>query len=266
MLDYQYHHKYNKETIVLLHGLGGNTTMFHKQMDAYKKHFDVLAINLPGHGNSPCPTSYTQPFSFAIINNEILDTLDTLNIKRAHFVGISVGAIVVHDFLQRNPERAISAVLGGCITRYNAFSAFLLFASNLLKNVIPHMLLYKVLAHIIMPRNNHKISRDFFVREAQKIDKSRILPWVDLVQHVRTTYVDVQKNSKNVPKLYISGAEDHLFVKAILEDTKKDQSSERLILEKCGHVCNLEKPREFNDASLKFIGENKRNEVQNYPV
>ena len=39
---------FNKEWLVFFHGLGGNYTIFNKQIDIFKKYFNLLLIDLPG--------------------------------------------------------------------------------------------------------------------------------------------------------------------------------------------------------------------------
>ncbi|MBN8209085.1 alpha/beta hydrolase [Bacillus sp. NTK071] len=258
MLDYHYYESNGscKEPIILLHGLGGNYGIFNKQIAEYKKEFDVLAINLPGHGKSPDTSSYQSPFSTNLVVNEVLTTMNKLNIEKAHVVGISLGSVVIHHMLQRAPDRVKSAVLGGCITRFTPLSLFLLHTGSLVKGFVPHMWLYKLFAHIMMPKSNHASSRRIFIREAAKMKRSNFLAWYKLAHEVRTTYKNVQKNSADIAKLYITGEEDHLFVKPLVRDTMNDESAQHLIIENCGHVCNVEKPRNFNTASIAFIRKN----------
>jgi pimeloyl-ACP methyl ester carboxylesterase len=56
------------------------------------------------------------------------------------------------------------------------------------------------------------------------------------------------------PTLMIWGREDGLTLLAMGERFKKEiAGSELFIIDKCGHVPQLEKPAEFNAALLKFL-------------
>ncbi len=57
----------------------------------------------------------------------------------------------------------------------------------------------------------------------------------------------------NVPKLFISGSEDHLFLRMVKNYVRTDPLAILHILERCGHVCNIEDPAGFNQASINFI-------------
>ncbi|MBH0229148.1 alpha/beta fold hydrolase [Halobacillus yeomjeoni] len=259
MLDYKFYESnvITNDTIVLLHGLGGNYGIFSKQIAAYKKQFHVLAVNLPGHGKSPATDSYDKPFTKDLVANELLSLFDELKIKKVHLVGISLGSVAVHHMLQRAPERVRSAVLGGAITRFTPFASFLLTAGSAVKSFVPYMWLYKSFAYIMMPKSNHASSRKIFIREAVKMRRKDFLAWYAMAHDVKSTYVNVQKKSDAIPKLYISGEEDHLFVEPLLEDTKSDKKARHVLLKQCGHVCNVDKPREFNAESLDFFNENR---------
>lgn len=253
MLDYRLYKGRGSEYIVLLHGIGGSSNIFYKQLKPFLKKYNIVAINMPGHVKSPDIDSYKGRFSFDLIVSEILQTLDHLSIRKAHFVGVSLGTIIVHHLLQTEPGRVRSAVLGGAITRLNLFAKSLIKFAWIIRDFIPFMSLYRILAWILMPRGNHKGSRRFFIQEAYKMKRKNFLAWYPLAGAVKTTYSKVQEKSADVPKLYISGAEDHMFVRELAEDLRGDGSSELVILEHCGHVCNIEKADEFNELSLEFM-------------
>lgn len=256
MLDYHYYPAESgptNENIILLHGIGGNSNIFYKQIDEFKKEFNVVAMDLPGHGKSPDVMNYKERFSFDLVVNEVKKTMDYLNIQKAHFIGISLGSVIIHHLLQKAPERVTSAVLGGTITGFNLLSNVLLVMGKSIKKVTPHMWIYGLFARIMMPKLNHKKSRSIFIKEAKKMKRKNFFSWFNVITKVKTTYKEVQAKSKHIPKLYISGEEDHLFVHRLLADIKGDLQASILLFKKCGHVCNIEKPIEFNKASLDFI-------------
>ena len=40
------------EWVVFVHGAGGNSTIWYKQIKAFKAHFNILLVDLRGHGQS----------------------------------------------------------------------------------------------------------------------------------------------------------------------------------------------------------------------
>ncbi|GGF25711.1 2-succinyl-6-hydroxy-2,4-cyclohexadiene-1-carboxylate synthase [Halobacillus andaensis] len=258
MLEYKVYSKVSgKEDLVLLHGMGGNSNIFYKQLKYYREHFNVITIHLPGHGNSPSLNKYEGVFSQELAAQEVIKTLDHLNIQRAHFVGVSLGSIILHHMMKSHPERIASAVLSGAITRFNLFSKFLLFVGRMIKSITPHLWIYYLFAHIIMPRANHKASRDIFIKEARKMKREDFIGWFNSVNKVARSYDLVPKLAKSIPKLYVSGSEDHLFIKNLKKDIKHDINATFKLIEKCGHVCNIERYKEFNQVTLDFLKGNQ---------
>ena len=56
MLYYRIHERApDSEWVVFLHGAGGSSTIWYKQIRAFKEDFNVLLIDLRGHGLSKIP-------------------------------------------------------------------------------------------------------------------------------------------------------------------------------------------------------------------
>lgn len=49
------------------------------------------------------------------------------------------------------------------------------------------------------------------------------------------------------------GDKDYMFIKPVKEMVAVHKQSELLEIRDCGHVCNVERPEEFNRYSINFI-------------
>ncbi|CDQ20282.1 Pimeloyl-ACP methyl ester carboxylesterase [Halobacillus karajensis] len=243
----------SKEYVLFLHGIGGSANIFFPQLKTFRKSFNLIVVNLPGHKNSPSLASYKQKFSFEHVTEDILDVLDEIGVDKVHFVGISLGSVIIHKILEVAPHRVATAVLGGSITRINIVGRFLLLWGTLLKNVTPHLWLYSLCARILMPNHNHKDSRDAFIHEASQMKREDFLGWYDIVYTVPDTFKNVEAKASHIPKLYVTGKDDHMFKKDIMKDTKSLSNTSILILSNSGHVVNLDQPDVFNEAALSFL-------------
>lgn len=254
MLDYRLYDSFpERDYVVLIHGIGGNSKIFFKQIKAYRKQFNVLTIHMPGHGKSLSIHEMDEPLSFLYCAKEVVKVMDHLKVNKAHFVGISLGTVIIHEVLKHFPDRVISAVQGGAVTRFNLLSKFLILWGDLLKNVTPYMWLYRLLAKIMMPKSNHTSSRELFVREAAALKRSDFIGWFKMAHVVEDAYKGVAEASYHVPKLYITGSEDHLFIKKIRKDIVVSDTCQLTIIDKCGHVCNIEQSERFNNLSMEFM-------------
>ncbi len=130
-------HKNSNDWVTFIHGAGGSSSIWFKQVDTFKKYFNVILLDLRGHGKSCESHINEKKYTFGDFSNDILKILDKENILKTHLVGISLGSIIARHFVYLFPERCQSAVLGGLVVRVNLVSKFLLFASNLLKVILP---------------------------------------------------------------------------------------------------------------------------------
>lgn len=93
------------ETVVLIHGVGMNHSVWAPQIDALTQHYQVVAYDMLGHGGSGLPTPVPTLGEYAA---QLEALLDALQIQRVHVVGHSMGALVALEFALTHPERTLS--------------------------------------------------------------------------------------------------------------------------------------------------------------
>lgn len=243
------------EWVVFVHGAGGSSSIWYKQIKAYKKEFNVLMVDLRGHGKSKglLQKYYEEEYSFELASQDIIDVMDEAGIGKAHFVGVSLGTIIIRTIGEMQPARVQSLVMCGAIMRLNIRSRFLVSMGHLFKKVVPFMWLYKLFAWIILPRKRHSESRHLFIREAKKLYKKEFIKWFNLTHEVNPLLKYFREKELKIPTLYMMGSEDYLFLPPVKKIVKEHSQSFLEVVEKCGHVVNVEKPEVFNRLSLQFL-------------
>ena len=240
--------------VTFVHGAGGSSSIWYKQLRDFKKKHNVLLIDLRGHGKSKSPIyQKLKSYTFDSISDEVIEVLDHLKINKSHFVGISLGTIIIREIAERYPKRCESMILGGAVMKLNFRGQVLMRLGVLLKSVIPYLLLYKFFAIIIMPRKKHRESRNLFINEAKKLYQKEFKRWFTLVSEVNPLLALFRIKDSGIPTLYIMGEEDHMFLPAISKLVKNHLSSELVVIPNCGHVVNVEQPEIFNSQVLKFL-------------
>ena len=240
--------------VTFVHGAGGSSSIWYKQLRDFKKKHNVLLIDLRGHGKSKSPIyQKLKSYTFDSISDEVIEVLDHLKINKSHFVGISLGTIIIREIAERFPKRCESMILGGAVMKLNFRGQVLMRLGALLKSVIPYLLLYKFFAIIIMPRKKHRESRNLFINEAKKLYQKEFKRWFTLVSEVNPLLALFRIKDSGIPTLYIMGEEDHMFLPAISKLVKNHLSSELFVIPNCGHVVNVEQPEIFNSQVLKFL-------------
>jgi (E)-2-((N-methylformamido)methylene)succinate hydrolase len=92
-------------TVVLIHGVGMNQSVWAPQIEALAVSFQVVVYDMLGHGESALPTPAPTLDEYA---SQLEALLDALQIERAHVVGHSMGALVALEFALMHPQRTAS--------------------------------------------------------------------------------------------------------------------------------------------------------------
>jgi pimeloyl-ACP methyl ester carboxylesterase len=241
--------------VVFVHGAGGSSTIWYRQLRAFTLEFNVLMVDLRGHGGSAnlVQAVRNNSYTFEDLSREILDVMDDAGVEKAHFVGISLGTILIRTIGEVAPERLESMILGGAVTRLNFRSRFLVGMGNFFKRIVPYLWLYKLFAWIIMPKKRHRKARRLFIREAHKLCQTEFVRWFRLTYEVNPLLRFFEEKEIEVPTLYLMGDEDHMFLPPVRALVARHQFSTLEVIENSGHVCNVEQPLVFNDLAIAFI-------------
>jgi len=129
-----YIHPSSKHWVTFVHGAGGSSSIWFKQLRSFSSHFNILVLDLRGHGKSKEIDSLANAnkYTFDAITKDIFEVLDFLKIKSSHFVGISLGTILIRNLAEKEPQRVSSMIMGGAIMKMNLRSQVLMKLNYLL--------------------------------------------------------------------------------------------------------------------------------------
>nr|MBS0038239.1 alpha/beta hydrolase [Saprospiraceae bacterium] len=242
--------------VVFIHGAGGSSAIWFKQIRNYKENFNVVLVDLRGHGRSANlfqEWKNKKRYTFEEISKDIIDVLDYRGIEKAHFVGISLGTIIIRVLGELYPERVSSMVLGGAIIRFNTRSKLLLWFARMIKNIVPYMWIYRIYAWILLPKKRHSESRNLFIREAKKLYQKEFLRWIRITTNIHPIMRNFRERELPIPVLYLMGDEDYMFLPSVKALVENHSNALLKIIPNSGHVCNVDQPEEFNRHSIRFI-------------
>ena len=95
-------------SIVLIHGMAGSLDTWDPVFDELAKTCDVIAVDLPGHGQS---SRMRGAYSLGSLASSVRDILDELGVRKATIVGHSLGGGIAMQFMYQFPERCERLVL-----------------------------------------------------------------------------------------------------------------------------------------------------------
>lgn len=94
--------------VVLVHGLGNDLQIWDAVAGALESHHRVLRYDVRGFGATDKPAG---PYTMAQLAADLCGLLDTLDMRRPHVMGVSMGGVIAQRFALDFPDRVRSLVL-----------------------------------------------------------------------------------------------------------------------------------------------------------
>lgn len=245
----------DRQWIVMIHGAGGSIEVWYRQITDFARHFNLLLVDLAGHGGSAEGKEARHTlFDFESQAEQVMEVVEHLHLPRAHFMGLSLGSIVVRFIADRHPEQVTSMVLAGAVTELCWESRMLLRMANLVKHFIPYNLMKWVIAKVLMPQERYKGSAALFLRSARRLSFENFLKIFKMVSRLNEQVGSLFKEKLSIPTLYLMGEDDYFFLPQVHEAFRQGgEQAHMVIVPEAGHVCNIDNKQFFNEASIAFL-------------
>lgn len=237
--------------VILLHGLGGDTSNWAMTVGALAQKYRVIVPDQIGFGKSDKPL---MNYRVGTLVDFLAGFYKELKIDRAVLVGNSLGGWTAAAFALAHPEKVDRLVLvdaAGFKIEANVDPRMFNFLNPSTREDVRRIL--------SMIYYNKAFTSDaavdlLFARRIASGDGYTIQRFIDSVVN-GYDMLDGKLSALKHRTLIVWGREDLLTPIAMGERFKREiPNSELLVFEKCGHVPQLEKASEFNAAVLKFLG------------
>jgi pimeloyl-ACP methyl ester carboxylesterase len=256
------------ETVILIHGLGSDKTSFFETISALTPQYTVHAIDLPGFGSSSKPLR--APYDAAWFARAVCRFMDTEGIDRAHLVGNSLGGRVAIEVGLQSPERVRSLSLLCPSMAWRKRRHFVPLVKLLRPELaaIPHtfgdsLVRQQFWSMFSRPERIHPAAADVAVEEFLRTYRS-VNARVAFHASARHIYLEEPKGPKGFwtrlrelepPAMFVWGDEDPLVPLAFSGAVRDALPAARqVVLERCGHVPQVEHPVDANALVHDFIG------------
>lgn len=99
------------QPLVFLHGAWSNGDAWEPQLERFVDDYQVIHVDVRGHGR----TGPTDPerYSIELFADDLEALLSHLDLEAPILCGLSMGNIIVQEYLDRHPDDAAAAVLAG---------------------------------------------------------------------------------------------------------------------------------------------------------
>jgi len=237
--------------ILLLHAVGMDLTMWGPQMEALQKSYDVIALDLPGHGLSP---EVGKALSFSHLAAAVVQVVDSLATGPVHLIGISFGGMVAQTIAVEHPALVRSlSLIGTACTFPEAGRTALRGRASFARREGMRALAPLSLARWFTP--------EFSQRRPDVLDGiTKLLYWQDAAAHadlwdlIATLDTQAGLLASKVPALLIVGEQDTSTPVAAAQQLAQALRTPHVhIVPGSAHFTNLEAPEIVNDLLLHFL-------------
>lgn len=260
---YQWLNTYHKKrpTLVLLHGFTGSQATF-KQAPEYLKNYNLLGIDLLGHGQSPSPTNHHQ-YRMAETIMELTKLIQTLALTNITVLGYSMGGRIALAWAISEPQLITTLILESASPGLQPAS------EREQRQQADHRLAQKIMTEGLLDFVNYWEALPLFASQSrlskaqqQQIRTERLSQNpVGLVGSLLGVGTGQQSSYwlklSDLPSqtLCLTGASDKKFIGIAEEMVSQNTAIKHQIILSAGHCVHLEQPADFYHAVATFLGE-----------
>jgi pimeloyl-ACP methyl ester carboxylesterase len=240
--------------LLMIPGLGAGNWLWHRNVEALAKHFELIMPELRGSGRSDKPDHH---YSITLFATDLRCLLDALSLNKAHVLGVSMGGFIAQYFAAKWPE---------CVEK-------LIIVSSSLGGENQEGPDGETLSRLIRPHGRTRRERledcyrlnytdDYLGRHAH--DLERITEWREQNPQPEYAYYrqllagsaySAENDAVNisVPTLICAAKDDPLVPPANADRLREKISEAKVLIFEGKHLFFMEHCRDFNQAVVEFL-------------
>ena len=239
----------NKPVLLFSNSLGTNLRSWDAQLEAFGDRYRILRYDSRGHGQSEAPPG---PYSIERLGRDVLDLLDSLELEKVSFCGLSKGGMVGMWLGVNAPQRFNKIALGNTSAHLppaELWNERIEMArqgrmDEIVEGVIPRWFTANFLA--AKPEEVARIGRQFAATSGEG--------YAACCEAIRDMDQRESINSINAPTLVITAANDPATPpdhgRFLAENIPGARYAE---IPDAAHLSNIEQPTRFNAALNHFL-------------
>lgn len=242
------------EPVLLIHGLGSCKEDWQPQISELAKHYQVIALDLRGHGNTSKPRD---GYSIRQFTDDVLAFIDALDYSQIHLIGFSLGGMIAQQFAVDYSQRLSSVVV------INATPSVVLDNWQIRKMFWMRLLLIKLrgvkymaklIANNNLPAPEQAALREQMEKQFAKNDKAAYFRSTRALMHW-----DVRPLLQNIscPLLSISSDMDYTPVSAKQELVDAVPNGSLEVISNARHLLPMEQPEALNKVLIFWLSDHQ---------
>jgi pimeloyl-ACP methyl ester carboxylesterase len=244
------------DSVVLVQGLDRDHNGMMAQRKELSKHFQVIAYDARGTGQSDTPRG---PYSCRQMADDLCSLLKALEIKRAHIIGASLGGTVAQEFAIHFPEMTFGLVLVCTFARPDYFLQSMgRFWIEAIEKM-GHARLCEEIMHWTYTREFFDTQRQRIDSIRQKLDESEDTYNIKGFQWKAEAGINADTTDRlhkiKAPTLVIAGEVDYFIPPSLCEQqlVNKIKGSRFIVIKDAAHALFDEKSDEVNKEIRSFL-------------
>ncbi|WP_076607914.1 alpha/beta fold hydrolase [Natronorubrum thiooxidans] len=250
------------QPLVFIHGGWMNGQAWEPQVERFADEYQVITLDVRGHGK----TGATEPnqYSIELFTDDLEALLSRLEVDNPILCGLSLGSMVAQEYMNRHPDHAAGAVLGGAVRSMppmdlpagmKPFMSPLPALTTTLSMTRPETIFRSLLVSIQATTGEQWLSVDPAVRSSAldavgEISRREFRKVFGALYR----YEPADLSHVETPTLVIHGEQEAPLVKQQGRQLVSEVAEgERLELSNSGHLVNQDRPDAFNTATAAFL-------------
>lgn len=233
--------------LVLVHSLGTAAWLWDAEIDHWSKRFDVIAFDTRGHGAS----SHNGTVTTRAIAADLRDALAALGITSAHFLGISMGGLIITRLYELDPSLFRTLVIADSFHTQGEAGHQRVGALTEKLNGMSMAEYGQVYAdETLLPET----SRDVHAKLAKGIGETPKDAYIETIRSIFTEDISAPLKTIGVPVLVVVGEKDNRTPPRLSEAiVGLVAGAEYRVVPDAAHLANLDNPAGFRAAVDPFL-------------
>lgn len=236
--------------LVLSNSLGTTLELWQPQLAALSARFRLLRYNQRGHGTTPLPQG---PLTLEILGQDVIALLDSLDVERAYFCGISMGGLTGLWLNRFHPDRFHKLAVANTAARIGSAEGWQQRAQQVRQDG---------LAPIAAASPARWFSEEFQHNEQQQVAtmirqlaQGNAAGYAACCEALAQADLRAEVSHMLAPMLVIAGEQDPVTTVADAQWLVAHAPNAKLALLPASHISNVACPQLFNQQITQFFAD-----------